>query len=66
MVSFNIVHNRTVLECQMEKFPTLYLETIIKRKYRLVLTGNYADVYSFYMGLFYSLCTVMYMISIIL
>ena len=45
----------------MEKFLTLYLEMIIKKKYRLVLTGNYADIYSFCMDLFYSLCTVMYM-----
>ena len=29
-----------VLECQIEKFPTLYFETIIKREERLVLTGR--------------------------
>ena len=29
-----------MLECQIEKFPTLYFETIIKREERLVLTGR--------------------------
>lgn len=30
----------SVLESQIEKFPTLYLETVIKKKNRLVLTGK--------------------------
>ena len=30
----------TVLESQIEKFPTLYLEAVIKKKNRLVLTGK--------------------------
>lgn len=30
----------SVLECQIEKFPTLYFETVIKREEKLVLTGS--------------------------
>lgn len=37
---FHLLKIHTVLECQIEKFPTLYFETIIKREERLVLTGR--------------------------
>lgn len=36
---YTLVSLCLVLECQIEKFPTLYLEAIIGRKDRLVLTG---------------------------